>query len=697
MEMTRRYEASLPTGSFTVEDNEDETRFLLLKGYADADFRVCFTVDAPIGDTYIMLPACLYDGNRFERVERAYPPMFTEAEMGLEVPVRMTNVPALEAEGDSYVDVTTGDLATPGVCLWSRVGMEALFLFTEQGCLGRNYGVTLEQRGDRLEIVLSAPARRRQVYGAGGVPDAERPFPVEEGDVVRIPHRMIRKHCASIPRMYRQFMECQLELYHGEVAASLPFSECWRLSEEKRNRDHFLGEEGYYTGCAYRSPEFNKFGDWQAGWTGNGMDTLVLLREGNEASRRNSVRTLEFAARHQSEAGFYYGIVHNGKVYHDCFGHYEERYNLLLIRKQADMAYFVYKQLQAMEELGMEVPELVRRSAEKAADALVKLWRTYGQLGQFVNAETGEILVGGSTSGAIAPAALCAAAQVTGNREYLKAAGEIAKHYYETATSKGITTGGPGEILQAPDSESAVALLESYTVLYDMTGDAGWLEMAEDAAAQVSSWVVSYNYAFPADSVLGRLGVGSVGSVWANVQNKHSAPGFCTLSAAGFLKLWRATGKKEYLEIMRRVARFIPQVVAREGYGLLTNAGVPMEPGCLCERVNMSDWEGPEGVGGNIFGPCSWPEVSMMLNWLEVPGVYAAPDRGILCCSDHVEAVLEEGELVLSNTTDYDACVKVMVEREEDRAKPLGLSWQERMRRVSVKSKETVKLSLAAK
>ena len=122
MEITRRYETSLPAGSFTVEDNEDETRFFLLKGYADADFRVRFTVEAPIGETYIMLPACLYDGNRFERVERAYPPMFTEAEMGLEVPVRMTEVPALEAAGDSYVDVTTGDLATPGACLWSRAG-----------------------------------------------------------------------------------------------------------------------------------------------------------------------------------------------------------------------------------------------------------------------------------------------------------------------------------------------------------------------------------------------------------------------------------------------------------------------------------------------------------------------------------------------------------------------------------------------
>lgn len=695
MEIARRYETSLPTEGYTVEEGADETSFLLLKEYADADFRICFTVEAPIADTYIMLPACIYDGNRFERVERAYPPMFTEEEMGLEVPVRMTNVPALEASGDSCVDVTTGDLATPAVCLWNKAGKEALFLFTEQGSQGRNYGVTLEQRGDRLDIIISAPARRRRVYGAGVIPDEKRPFPVKAGARIRIAHRTILNPCASIPLMYRQFMKYQLAIYHGEVVDSFPFSESWRLSEEKRNRDHFLEEEGYYTGCAYRSPAFNKFGDWQAGWTGNGMDTLVLIREGSPQSRKNSVRTLEFAAKYQSEAGFYYGIVHEGKIYHDCFGHYEGKYNLLLVRKQADMAYFVYKQIQAMEELGMEVPETVRRSAQKAADALVRLWETYGQLGQFINAETGEIVVGGSASGAIAPAALCAAAQVTGNQGYLKTAREIGEYYYETATAKGITNGGPGEILQAPDSESAVALLESYTALYDALGSLEWLERAEDAAAQVSSWVVPYNYEFPEDSVLGRLGVGSVGSVWANVQNKHSAPGFCTLSAAGFLKLWRATGKKEYLEIMRRVARFIPQVIARDGYGLLTTAGVPMEAGCLCERVNLSDWEGLEGVGGNIFGPCSWPEVSMMLNWLEVPGVYVAPDQGILCCSDHIEAYLEGQALVLTNRTEYDACVKVMAESGEDRKKPLGLSWQDKMRRVNVKSGATVTFSLA--
>jgi len=76
-------------------------------------------------------------------------------------------------------------------------------------------------------------------------------------------------------------------------------------------------------------------------------------------SRRRDVCTLEFMARHQSRAGRYYGIAgEDGKIYHDCFQHYEEKYNLLLIRKHADAVYFLYRQILAMEKPGMEIPAL---------------------------------------------------------------------------------------------------------------------------------------------------------------------------------------------------------------------------------------------------------------------------------------------------------------------------------------------------
>ena len=70
------------------------------------------------------------------------------------------------------------------------------------------------------------------------------------------------------------------------------------------------------------------------------------------------------------------------------------------------------RQIKAMEQMGMTVPDSIRRSAVKGADAIVNLFRENGQLGQFINVETGEIIVGGSTSGALTPGALCAAADV---------------------------------------------------------------------------------------------------------------------------------------------------------------------------------------------------------------------------------------------------------------------------------------------
>ena len=58
--------------------------------------------------------------------------------------------------------------------------------------------------------------------------------------------------------------------------------------------------------------------------------------------------------------------------------------------------------------------------------------------------------------------------------------------------------------------------------------------------------------------------------------------------------------------------------------------------------------------------------------------VYAVPERGVLCVSDHVNAWLADSSLVIENPTVYPARVKVMIESEEDLSLPLGLYWQEK-------------------
>ena len=147
-----------------------------------------------------------------------------------------------------------------------------------------------------------------------------------------------------------------------------------------------------------------------------------------------------------------------------------------------------------------------------------------------------------------APAGLALAGQYFAAPDYLRTARAAAAAYYDRFVRRGYTTGGPGEICQCPDSESAFGLLESYVVLYEVTGERNWLDCARDMAQQAATWCMSYDFAFPAGSLFGRLGMRAAGSVWANVQNKHSAPGICTLSGDALFKLFRATGHSSYLE-----------------------------------------------------------------------------------------------------------------------------------------------------
>ena len=665
---------------------DEETRFIALKASDDAAYWCEWRLEAPIADSFIMIPACCYDGNRFQTVSRQYPPMYNEDEFGLDAPVRMTGVPALKPEGDSFMDVTTGDMTLPCVCVLRKSEKKALMLFFEQSQHGLNHGVTLEQTGDMLTIRLRAPAKRRLVYrwydGYPSLrenPEADLPLSVKEGDETVIAHRLFVFDCEDIPALYRAFFEKRSLLYTASAHANLPFSHFWHIAEEQHNLEHFNEDEGFYGNKPLSETKRSGFG-----WCGGGMMTLTFMREGSSLSCDRAVRTLQFIARLQSQIGWYHSTVDNGKRCYNDFGRYGEKYYIVLTRIHADVVYYMFRQIEALRLMGREVPEDIMTSAVMGARALKALWERYGQIGQLVNGETGELLVGGSTSGAIVPAALCMAARVTGDDSYLDTARAIGAYFDREALKKGLTTGGPGEILSAPDSESCAALVESYVVLWEADGGERWLQCAREAAHMLSSWVVGYDYAFPPESRFGKMDIRSAGSVWANVQNKHSAPGMCTAGGGVLLKLYRATGDELYLELMARIAHFMPQVVSYPERPMYTTWGEPLKPGKMCERVNLSDWEGTNNVGDSIGGDSVWPAAALMLTYLETPGVYANPDTGLVCVSDHVNAWWDNGTLWIENPTSFPATVKVMIETETERAQPLGGDWQDRMIRVDV-------------
>ena len=103
-----------------------------------------------------------------------------------------------------------------------------------------------------------------------------------------------------------------------------------------------------------------------------------------------------------------------------------------------------------------------------------------------------------------------------------------------------------------------------------------------------------------------------------------------------------------------------------------------MEPGWIDERVEMSDWLEPVGEVGN---GSTWAEVSALLTFLEVPGIYFQTDTGLLRVLDHVTVTVGETQadysLELRNDTDFPAAVKLFYERSTDRTRVLGYApWR---------------------
>lgn len=375
-----------------------------------------------------------------------------------------------------------------------------------------------------------------------------------------------------------------------------------------------------------------RFQVWQPGWTGGTLSGYPLMKLGGELEAKRQMSTLRFLFSTQTESGFFPGVVDiEGKVFGDGFCK-EGTEDWHLIRKSSDVLYFLFKHFKLMKERNIEIPADFITGAKKAADGFVKLFETYGQFGHFIDVNTGEIRVGGSTSAAIAPAGLAEAYRFFGDEKYLKTAKSGADYYHKNFLGKGYTTGGPGEMLQCIDSESAFGLLESYVVLYDVTKDPKWLEYARENAHYCSSWVVSYNYRFPEKSEFGRHGMKTVGSVFANLQNKHSAPGICTLSGDSLLKLWHWTEDPLYLELIKDIALTIGQYMSTDQdpvFDWSTPADVRdsdnaelleayrLPQGFINERVNMSDWEWDRSIGGVFNGSC-WSETSNLLALAEV-------------------------------------------------------------------------------
>lgn len=630
-------------------------------------------------DNYVLLPGAVYNGNRFACDPQPYPPLAANPDGFKPHPgPTITDIPRLAiGRGTSCIRQTTADTATPAIGVFLKTHKRALWLLTDQAGPWGNHGLGVCEVDDRTraELDIEQPVVRQQRQGmCRTFSSDDQPATLDAGETLPLEAQLHLLPAADLHAFFDSFAPLRKTRHlRSNRRDQLPFHQAFRIIEDGLNARQWDPEQGYYRvgkGTLYNS-------DWQLGWTGGGMTTLPLLALGSQLSRQRALNNLDTILTHtQAPSGFFYTSGCNGHWVSDAFRQ-PHPHNMSLIRKQADALYFLCRQVDLLRRTGHRVPKAWDVALCRLADALVRLWRRHSQFGQFIDIETGDLLVGGSTAGAVAPAGLAMAHALYDRREYLDTARAAAGYYRDNDLARGLTTGGPGDILQAPDSESAFALLESFVVLFETTREDQWIDAACLCADHCATWCVSYDFAFPPNSTFANLGIDTTGSVIANAQNKHAAPGICTLSGDALLKLYRAAGRRRDLELAVDIAHGITQYLSRADRPIpLPDRTRSLAPGEMNERVNMSDWESTSRVG-EIFAASCWCTTSCLLTALDLPGVYCRTDTGVLAVFDHVEATAisrqpDHVRLLLHNPTPFDTVVRLCVEDADTCRIPLG-------------------------
>lgn len=626
---------------------------------------------------YVLMPAAAYNGNRFESRKIPYSPKLNDyRDIGPDKPMIISDVPRLNIyEGPSWIQERSGGMTLPCIGFHSPERKQGVLVITQQKNTWGDYGMNIEEtrqndkQAGRISI-LSPLVRERYKYEItnNSVATPDKPANFKTGDEVSFKFRIRVFPSDNIQALFDQFLLAREDLTPAPASPFLyPFSECYKTIERKFNTQNFVPEWGYYA-IGMRE---NFLQDWQIGWTGGMITTYPLLFSSDSATLKNVVANFNWLFPNGiSPSGFFWDSGEKGDKWYGGDVRKPQTRNWHLVRKSGDALYYIIKQFELMKLRQVPVNPEWEQGTLGVARAYVTLWDKWGQYGNFVDSNTGDITVGGSTSGAIVPAALVLASDYFKNAYFLKIAELSAQKMYDDYVSKGITCGGPGDAMQNPDSESGYAMLESFALLYERTRDVKWLNYAGEMAAQFSSWVMSYDYQYSPDCLFGKLDMKTRGTVFANTQNKHGSPGICTHSGLALLRLYRATGDAMYLKLLQEITQAIPQYMSHPSRPV---AGMPA--GWINERVSTTDWF--EGIG-EIKPGSTWAETAMLLTAVELPSIYVDIEMKSCYAFDHLHAEIisfnrTKVRLKITNPTRFESDFTVLLENKTTKTLP----WKE--------------------
>jgi hypothetical protein len=610
-------------------------------------------------DAFVFMPSAAYDGNNFEMIDKNVWPLrfgndiFPQDPMNPGITVRA--IPSVNAGFNRMVT----DASTPLIAFFSKKQQQAFFLFCEQDTVLGNNAFEAKIDGDCFELMLSCPTVRRKEHpGLKILPAPD----IAEGTQISFKFQTHQIVCRDFKEFYQYFFAIRKSF--GKQPS---FNNVISFSRTKEliigNLNEVRWNEEF---CFYR--KIRGKDSFDVGHTGF-VEIAPLISDGDEQTRQRALKHLETVLASQLDSGFFSsGTVKDGKLVHS-YRFFDE--GQAIVRDNGEMLYTLTKLLNLLNKLNIAYPASWDDSCLRLAEALHRLWEKYGQFGFLIDVLKAEIIIGSSSNGVATPAGLILAGQYFKRDDFIEIAKAAATQYYQRdLCERGFTYGGPADVCLTPDSESAFGFLESLITLYEYSGERIWLERAEHCAHLCASWTPSHAYNFRKGSTFDQLKIDCRGAVQANLQNQHGAPGICTFSGNSLLKLYRASGKVEYLEMLRDIAHNITQYFSSpERPILIRPTGENLPFGEASEKVRFQDFHDQVGEISSAGG---WVEMACLLSCVENPGIYYQPDSNYLLVLDHVEAQAINRKLHIKNVFDREIEVKVFIENSDDTKLPLG-------------------------
>ena len=605
-------------------------------------------------ETYFLMPGIMYDGNTRD--------FQTAAQKTDESQV---NYPKIDAVHEYKIETPETSLATPAIGLYDKQTGQSLFYSTKdiglcgaEGFIYRKYGPNSCQ-----QAVLTTPCYREAIFKSGyppQPPSAPIGANMSAGDKRSLNILLSAGQNNTLAEFFRSFRDVRSSVKNmPERIQNIPFSAAAKLIEDYFNQRKWL-EDTYYCNVVlcgqHLEGQPSPAAGWNlmTGWCDGTMTAYSLLSTGDSTTRARAIKMMDFMCEN--------GISKSG-LFKSCYDGPSVGWNGSPWGERARMftdgAYYLAKAIIAEKAIGQAHPKW-EAALKSNLDALAKLWAEDKDFGHMVNTETGKATENGTASGSRAIGAFALGAAIFKDDNYRRIAGESADTYYNRHIRTAYTNGGPHDISKAPDSESNVALLESFMDVYQLTKGAKYLTYAQQAADLFATWVNAYNGVVPENSVMGKLKIQTTGGVLANTRNHHIGPSACTSSVASLLDLYLATGDAYYLQLLKEIASGVPQYVTRKQ----GDAG-SMEPGMITEQINITDEIAPPGSLWELSA--TWPETGMFLTRLEVPSVFVDFKARTTTVFDQLEATTDYAKktVTVTNNTPYDAVARVMDEAKK--------------------------------